>query len=319
MKRKIALFTAIALLLGIFLIGCSKSTAKSVAGDQKIIGIVLKTLNSEFYGAMRAGIEQAEKDFGVRVILQGPANETSFDEWINIVETMLSAGEVQALVLCPLQPDTAAGIVANTTIPILSVDTSFVSPKLLSYVGMSNENAAYEGGKYMVEKLGPGCKIAILAGVQGDLNSEGRITGWRKGIEESGGTILTVQYTNAATDKAVGVMEGLMQMYPSGSIDAVVCHSDDVAMGASNAISQANRKDISICGFGGISGAQPVKDGILTATIDINPYFMGYTVVEKAIDAIDGKPIELFYDAGATILDKDNIDDFLVKLAEWTK
>jgi ribose transport system substrate-binding protein len=236
-----------------------------------------------------------------------------------MVETMLSTGEVQAIVLSPLQPETTTKIVANAAIPVLAVDTTFVSPKLLSYVGISNENSTYAGGKYVAEKLGAGCKVAILAGVQGDLTSEDRIKGWRRGIEEAGGTIISVQYTDAATDKAVAVMEGLIQMYPLGDINAVVCHSDDVAMGAANAITQANRKDISVCGFGGISGAKPVKDGILMASVDIGPYTMGYTVVQKAMDAIDGKPVEAFVDAGVTVLDTNNIDEFLVKLAEWTK
>jgi ribose transport system substrate-binding protein len=299
---------------------CSRSRGDSTSGmTQKTIGIVLKTLNSEYWSCVKAGIQQAEKDFGVKVILQGPASETAFDEWLSMVETMLSAGEIQALVLAPLQPDTAAKVVANASIPILAVDTTFVSPKLLSYVGISNENATYAGGKYVGEKMGANCKVAILAGVQGDLTSEDRIKGWRKGIEEAGGSIINVQYTDAATDKAVAVMEGLMQMYPQGAINAVVCHSDDVAMGAANAIAQAKRSDISVCGFGGISGALPVKNRTLMASVDIGPYVMGYTVVQKAIDAIDGKQVEPFIDAGASILDQNNIDDFLVKLAEWTK
>jgi ribose transport system substrate-binding protein len=323
MKRSFFLTAAVLLIAGTITLGsCTKSGTETGSGEgsgQKTIGIVLKTLNSEYWSCVKAGILQAEKDFGVKVILQGPASETSFDEWQSMVETMLSAGEVQALVLSPLQPDTAAKVVANATIPVLAVDTTFVSPKLLSYVGISNENATYAGGKYVGEKIGAGSKVAILAGVQGDLTSEDRIKGWRRGIEETGGSVLTVQYTDAATDKAVAVMEGLIQMYPQGTINAVVCHSDDVAMGAANAITQANRKDISVCGFGGISGAQPVKSGILTASVDIGPYVMGYTVVQKAIDAIDGKPVESFIDAGATILDQSNIDEFLVKLAEWTK
>jgi ribose transport system substrate-binding protein len=323
MKKIVLSVVVILLALSVTTIGsCSKpgsnADSRSTSG-QKTIGIVLKTLNSEYWGSVAAGIRQAEKDFGVRVILQGPASETSFDEWQSMVETMLSAGEAQAIVLSPLQPETTTKIVANVAIPVLAVDTTFVSPKLLSYVGISNENSTYVGGKYVVEKLGAGCKVAILAGVQGDLTSEDRIKGWRRGIEEAGGTIISVQYTDAATDKAVAAMEGLIQMYPQGNINAIVCHSDDVAMGAANAITQANRKDISVCGFGGISGAKPVKDGILMASVDIGPYTMGYTVVQKAMDAIDGKPVEAFVDAGVTVLDTNNIDEFLVKLAEWTK
>ncbi|MGN1209301.1 MAG: hypothetical protein ACI4SV_03270, partial [Duodenibacillus sp.] len=76
---------------------------------------------------------------------------------------------------------------------------------------------------------------------------------------------------------------------------------------------------ILVCGFGGISGAQPVKDGILSATVDIGPYTMGYDCIARALDVIEGKEVESFYGAEATVIDSENVDAFLADLAEWTK
>ncbi|MGE4549270.1 MAG: sugar ABC transporter substrate-binding protein [Intestinibacillus sp.] len=291
----------------------------SADGGQHTVAVILKTLNSEYWSCVAAGIKQAEADFGCKVLLQGPPSESSYDEQYNMIETTLASSDVEALVLAPLQPDAAADAVKNAAIPILAVDTTFTSDKLISYVGVSNEDAAKAGGKYMAEKLGGKGNVVILAGVEGDTTSEDRIKGWTEGLEEGGCKVLSMQYTDAATDKAVTAMEGLMQQYPDG-IDAVVCHSDDVAMGAANAIAQAGKSDkIKVCGFGGISGAQPVKDGTLNATVDIGPYKMGYDCVARALDAIEGKQIEKFYASEPSVIDSSNIDDFLVKLAEWTK
>lgn len=286
--------------------------------DVKTISVILKTLNSEYWGAVAAGIRQAEADLGCKVLLQGPPSESSYDEQLNMIETTLSSSESDALVLAPLQPDSAANAVKNATIPILSVDTTFESEKLISYIGVSNEQAAEAGGKYIAEKLGGSGNVVILAGVQGDTTSEDRIVGWTKGLEAGGCTVLDMQYTDAVADKAVISIEGLMQQYPD-QIDAVVTHSDDVAMGASTAIESAGKSDeIIVCGFGGISGANPVKEGILTATVDIGPYVMGYDCVARALDVINGKEIEDFYPSEASIIDADNVDEFLLKLAEWT-
>ena len=123
-----------------------------------------------------------------------------------------------------------------------------------------------------------------------------------------------MQYTNAVADQAVSAMEGLMQQYPD-QIDAVVCHSDDVAMGAANAVQGT---DILVCGFGGISGAEPVKDGTLTATVDIGPYEMGYNCVARALDAAQGKEIDSFYPTEPQIIDASNVDAFLEELASWS-
>lgn len=129
--------------------------------------------------------------------------------------------------------------------------------------------------------------------------------------------MLDMQYTDAVADKAVTTLEGLMQQYPD-QIDAVVCHSDDVAMGAAQALqSMGKQDDVVVCGFGGISGATPVKEGSITATVDIGAYQMGYDCVARALDAIEGKTIDSFYPSDPTIIDSSNVDDFLAKLAEW--
>lgn len=327
MKKKIlAMLMASAMALTMTACGGSASqsgsdstadTGSDAAGGNHKISVILKTLNSEYWQAVSAGINQAADDLGVTVDLQGPPSETSYDEQLNMIETTLGSSDAEALVLAPLQPDVATTAVANATIPVLSVDTTFTSDKLVSYVGVSNEDAAKSGGEYVAEKLGGTGNVVILAGVQGDTTSEDRVKGWTEGIEAGGCTVLDMQYTDAVADKAVTTLEGLMQQYPD-QIDAVVCHSDDVAMGAAQALqSMGKQDDVVVCGFGGISGASPVKEGSITATVDIGAYQMGYDCVARALDAIEGKTIDSFYPSDPTIIDSSNVDDFLAKLAEW--
>lgn len=327
MKKKIlAMLMASAMALTMTACGGSASqsgsdstadTGSDAAGGNHKISVILKTLNSEYWQAVSAGINQAADDLGVTVDLQGPPSETSYDEQLNMIETTLGSSDAEALVLAPLQPDVATTAVANATIPVLSVDTTFTSDKLVSYVGVSNEDAAKSGGEYVAEKLGGTGNVVILAGVQGDTTSEDSVKGWTEGIEAGGCTVLDMQYTDAVADKAVTTLEGLMQQYPD-QIDAVVCHSDDVAMGAAQALqSMGKQDDVVVCGFGGISGATPVKEGSITATVDIGAYQMGYDCVARALDAIEGKTIDSFYPSDPTIIDSSNVDDFLAKLAEW--
>lgn len=318
-KRVFAMLLAGAMFASMTACAPQDNTSSAQADSQHTVAVILKTLNSEYWNCVASGIRQAEEDFGCKVLLQGPPSETSYDEQLNEIETILAAEEAEALVLAPLQPDSAANAVANAKIPVLAVDTTFNSDKLLSYVGVSNKDAAAAGGKYIAEKLGGQGNVIILAGTQGDTTSEDRIQGWTQGVEEGGCTVLDLQYTDAVADKAVTSIEGLLQQYPD-QIDAVVCHSDDVAMGAANAIrSSGLTNEILVCGFGGISGAQPVKEGVLAATVDIGPYTMGYDCVARALDAIEGKSIETFYPSETTVIDQSNVDDFMVKLKEWTE
>lgn len=295
------------------------SSSATVSGEGHTISVILKTLNSDYWSACEAGIKAAEKDFGCTVNLMGPPGETSYDEQMNEIETTLASGSSEAIVIAPLQPEVTANLVADATIPVLAVDTTFESDKLVSYIGVSNKDAAKTLGEYAAKELGEGAKVALLAGTQGDTTSSDRMEGYTEAMEENGCTVLETQYTDSATDKAVSSMEGLLQKYPEGELDAVFTHSDDIAMGAAEACKQAGRDDVAVYGFGGISGADAVKDGTIKATVNINPYQMGYDCVEKALEAIEGKELDSFYPTEPVVVDQSNVDDLLAEMEEWSK
>ena len=288
------------------------------ASAQHTIAVVLKTLNSDYWNCVASGVRQAEKDFGCKVELNGPPSEVSYDEQINMIETSLNNSSVEAIVIAPLQPESTANVVQNAEIPVIAVDTTFESDKLLSYVGVSNYDAAYALGEYASEQLAPNSNILLLAGTQGDITSADRMAGYTDSLEAAGHTILEMQYTDTAPDKTATIMEGAVQKY-GADINAVFCLSDDVAVSAATIVQQSGLSDpIIVYGFGGISGAEPVKEGMLAATVSINPYEMGYNCIAKAIDAVEGKTIDPFYPTTPEIIDISNVDDFLIQLDEWT-
>ncbi|MCR4705435.1 MAG: substrate-binding domain-containing protein, partial [Lachnospiraceae bacterium] len=96
--------------------------AAPAAEGTKKVGVILKTLSSEYWGYVAAGVNAAGADLGVDVDLQGPANEQAYDEQNNQIETMLTAG-VDAFVIAPLQSDSVASVIGSQNIPILTVDT----------------------------------------------------------------------------------------------------------------------------------------------------------------------------------------------------
>src|SRR5699024_7712541 len=71
------------------------------------ISVILNTLASEYWGYVQAGAEadDAEHD-DVEVTVSGPTAETMFDEQQNMVETALTSGACDGLVISALQVDT---------------------------------------------------------------------------------------------------------------------------------------------------------------------------------------------------------------------
>lgn len=286
-------------------------------GDYNM-AVVLKTTASEYWTYVIAGIQDAEKALGnVKVEVQGASGDTAFDEQLNIVETVVNSGKYDAVAVAPLQADAVNKVAEGTDIPMLAIDTNY--DKALSFIGTAHEDAAYEGGKYVAEKVGKGAKVAILGNVQGEATSESRISGYKKAMDEAGCEIVSTQYTDGLGDKAVTTMDGILQTYPD--LDAVLCCNDDTALGVSRSIQSAGRQDdgIIVCGFDGISsGVKAVIDGSISCTVAQDPYNMGYQCVMSMVDVLNGETVDKFIDTGCKVITPDNAQDYLDKLNSYT-
>lgn len=298
--------------------GSATDTASSSDESLKI-NVVVNTLSSEYWSYVQAGAEAygAEHD-NVEVTVVGPTSETAYDEQQNMIETALTSGGYDGLVISALQTETAANILSGTDLPIVSVNTNLACPESLSFVGTGNEAAAAEGAKAAVEaakKAGWEEITAInIAGVQGDPTHQERTDGFQKGTEEAGGVFLTdeIQYADSVADKAVNCMEAIMQNHPEG-IAIIFANNDDMAMAAARAAegNEAYANTI-FCGFDGIKSAcQAIIDGQETMSVAQDPYGMGYKSVEACVAAINGETLDEFIDTGCEIVTKDNAADRL--------
>ena len=321
-KRIGAAMLSTALLLGA-LTGCGGNTSSSTDGgngagasaENPHITVVLKTLASEYWAYVAKGCEQAGKDLGVEVEVVGATSETAYDEQLNIIETTLSSGKSDAVVIAPLQAETVATQIASADIPIIAVDTDIPSDKVLSFVGFDNEEMASMGGEAAVEaaKAAGWSEITAIgiAGVQGDSTSEARMAGYCKGIEAKGGTYLSgeTQYADGVSDKAVTSMESIIQNHPEG-IAIIVCNNDDMAVGAARAAAgvEAYKNTIFVGCGGNVAALDAILAGQETMTVAVDGYDVGYRGVQAAADALNGKTLDKFIASTASIVTADNAE-----------
>lgn len=284
-------------------------------GDDKIkVGVVLKTLSSEYWSYVGAGVEAAAEDLDVDVQLLGPASETAYDEQNNMLETMLADDSIDAMVIAPLQPDSVVSVLGDTDKHVLFVDTDAPYDAKVSYIGTGNEGAARAGGEAAAEIAGEGAEAAWIGGVQGNTTSDQREAGFIAGLEAGGVTVVAKQYADGLADKASSVMENILTSNPN--LTVVVTNNDEMAAGAARA-AQAAGRDLTIFGFDGIqAGVQNVIDGTVTGTVAQDPYGMGYQAVEAAVAAAKGETVEEFIDTGSQIVTAENAEDYLATLRE---
>lgn len=330
MKKYLALFLALAMSLSLAACGGSK-TETPASGDTKTetpaqapadgdieVAVVLKTLASEYWGYVKAGCDAAAADLGVKVNVVGPGAESDIEGQVSMIEQQIGAG-CSAIVCAPNDAGAASAALQSAIdqgIPVLSVDTNVGIAGQTSFVGTSNVDAAYEGGKWAIEQVGTDAKAVIIYGQEGDNTSNMRREGYEKACEEAGVEVLAALSGNNLTDGATKAMEDLLSSYPD-QIDIVLCHNDDTAIGAMNACKSAGVSNITIVGFDGNASAVDLILGgeLVKATVAQQPYEMGYQVVEAAVKAVKGESVDEVINAPVEVVTAENGQAYLDNLA----
>ncbi len=276
------------------------------------IAVNLKTLSSEYWQNCKSGCDQAGEEFGVTLDVQGPAAETEIAEQVAQIETQL-ASNPDAIVIAPLDGDAVIGAIESSgyTGIVIFCDTDCAYELKTSFVGTSNEEAAYTGGVYGIAVNGADTKAVIIYGQEGDNTSNLRKAGYERALTEAGLEAVAELSGNNTTDGATKVMEDLLNAYPDG-INLVLCMNDDTAIGALNAIEAAGAEGITIMGFDGNQSAiQLITTGEITATVAQQPVLMGYLAVQTALQALEGETVEPNVVVDTVIIDASNAADYL--------
>ena len=305
MKKAFALLLSLALLL---------TAAPLLAEEQFTIVVNLKTLSSEYWQTVKSGIDEAAEEFGLAIDVQGPAAETEIAEQVQQLETLLAA-KPDAIIIAPLDGDAVIGAIESSGYEglVIFCDTDANYEKKTSFVGTSNQVAAHSGGVYGSELAGgENAKALIIYGQEGDNTSNLRKAGYEQALEEAGLAPVAMLSGNNTTDGATKVMED--QLIANPEINLVLCHNDDTAIGALNAVTTAGREGITIMGFdGNQSAVELIASGDLAGTVAQQPKLMGYLSVETALKALKGEEVEANVVVDTVIINKDNFEEYLQK------
>ena len=295
----------------------NEETGGETTNDYKI-SVVLKTLSSEYWGYVKAGCDAAAAELGVEVSVVGPGAESDIEGQVAQIEQQIGAG-CDAIICAPNDAGAAANALQaalDQGIPVLSVDTDVGIEGQTTFVGTSNVDAAYEGGKWAIGQAGDGAKAVIIYGQEGDNTSNMRREGYQKACDEAGVEVLAALSGQNTTDGATKTMEDMLSAHP-GEIDIVLCHNDDTAIGAMNACKNAGVSDVIIVGFDGNASAVDLilAGDLIKATVAQQPYEMGYQAVEAAVEVLNGGTVESVINAPVEVVTAENGQAYLDNLA----
>ena len=298
-------------LVSLILVALLVLSAAAFAEEKVSIVVNLKTLSSEYWQTVKSGCDEAAAELGIEYDIQGAAAESEIAEQVAQIETQLAGGP-DAIIIAPNDGDAVIGALeaSGFTGPVIFCDTDAAYAAKTAFVGTSNEDAAYKGGIYGIEKIGENVGAVIIYGQEGDNTSNLRKSGYEKALAEKGITPVAALSGNNTTDGATKAMEDLLNAYPD-QINLVFCHNDDTAIGALNACQAAGVEGITIIGFdGNASAIELIASGDLAGTIAQQPKLMGYQSVYAAYAAATGETIDAVQPVDVAIIDAANVADY---------
>lgn len=299
---------SVAILCILTLSMCSAST---IAANKEIkIGLSLPTMQHGLQRARAAqAVNAAMHHVDVRVIVTD-ARRDSLKQLADI-ESFIAQG-VDIVLMCPNDSQAlvqAATELKKAGIPLITFDRSLSCDDVLCHVGVDNVEVGRKVGRFVEEQLNGKGKIIMIEGQPGASATIERRDGFMEIMKQAPGLELILDQTaQYQRHLALGVMENALLAH--SHIDAVYCHNDEMALGASVAVANAGRtKEMLIIGVDGQKEMlKGVLDGTVTATVVTPTLFP--QVFDVAMQVLNGESVPQKIVIDAPLVTKENVEQY---------
>lgn len=259
-----------------------------VTGKTGAIGFIVPDLVHPFFAEVAKGLAATLRDKGYDLVIA--SSEEAPDIENKAIEQML-ARRVDALIIASVQRDAKSfARVAERKVPYVLIDRQFAGLRA-NFVGVDDEEAGVLATEHLIAA---GCRrIAHIRGPKVST-ATGRARGYRRSLARYGMEVraeyVAVEETGDESGEASGyrAMGKLLQLKPRP--DGVFCYNDPSAMGAMQAILDADLKipeDIAIIGCGNVRYSQFLR--VPLSSVDQRSPEIGSRAGAMAITLIEAK------------------------------
>jgi ribose transport system substrate-binding protein len=175
------------------------------------------------------------------------------------------------------------------------------------------EEAAYKAAKATIEAMGGKGVLAHLTGINVDSNTQRRIAGVKKAVEETGGAVtLLPDVTDIDTDLTTA-QKAVADLLASqgGQINGIVSTAYNPAVAAATAVAEAGLPIKLVAIDDDETIIKAIKDGTVYATVAQNPtgqaYVGSYALAKLASKECTMADPGAAIDSGSFIVTKDNV------------
>ena len=289
MAAALAVFTAAGLLAGSAFAAQENARVKEIentlmkqigempktGGGEKLGALVISLTNPYWVGMKDAYIAAAEQ-YGVNIEVMSAPTEGDKQSQLETLNAM-ALKDYKAIVLSPIEPyNLLPGIIQcnKNGIPVINLGPGINVDSLKEMGGQLDGRLTVDFAQQgelaasdMVKCIGTG-KVAIIQGIPGAAQSEGRTAGAKKVFESTKGVeLVSVQPANWDSTAAYNAASDIIQAH--GDLKGIFCCNDVMALAASRALTDAGLKDkVLLYGVDGTEEAKTaIKEGRMDGTI----------------------------------------------------
>jgi diguanylate cyclase (GGDEF)-like protein len=245
---------------------------------------------SPYYVDILAGVREViEQLGGIQLIARAPRKESDMAGLRRICRSLMRSG-VDAIALAP-QSDAILPVARELNkagIPLFFFNVPFKleGAQVVSYIGYQQRDAGREVGRYLARVLRGRGSVLVLKGHRDDSSAE-RVAGFREELAAYPNLrIVGTRQAGWERERARRVVERALK---TQRLDAIFAASDEMALGASEAVAAARRRgEIFVVGLDGTRAAlQAIRDGALTATLSTHPTEMGRILMRTVVRGLN--------------------------------
>lgn len=260
------------------------------------VGLVMKSLQADFFKVMQEGAEQFARSLPqLELICVGTATQTEVDEQIALMRSLI-ARQVDAIVLVPIDSKALVSPTAEAIrkgIPVVNIDIQLDEDMLkqagveVPFVGPDNRTAAYKVGKRLCSVLQLDAEVVIIEGLVVADNARQRKEGFLKAIGKSALKLVATASADWETAKAQTLFRRIWEKYPL--LKGVFCSNDAMALGVLE-VMQERGVYLPLVGFDNDAIMERyLLSRQLLATVDIFGSEMAVRGIEFALEVMEGK------------------------------
>lgn len=281
------------------------------SAEEVYIPLISKGFQHQFWQAVKAGADQAAKDFNVKVTFEGPETEAMVDKQIDMLSAALSK-KPAAIGFAALDSKAAIPLLKKAQaakIPVIAFDSGVDSDIPLSTATTDNKAASALAADKMAELIGGEGDVAVLVHDQTSRTGIDRRDGFLEQMKAKYPKVkvVSVQYGQGDQLKLTEIAKTVLQANPN--LKGYFGANEGSIIGVLNAAKEMKRKVVIIGYDSGKQQKAAIADGSQAGAITQNPVGIGYKTVEAAVKALKGEKLEKVIDTGFMWYDKNNMND----------